>query len=75
MHWQTELGCGEALLIEFAEDFVDNPKEKIRRVFKAVDQFLPLCKRYGVEEDVARKIKAVLDGLVVDDLGMRSRYQ
>lgn len=57
--------------IEFAEDFVENPEEKIRKVFHAVDRFLPLCETYGVTNDVAEKIQAVLDSLVVDDKGLR----
>lgn len=35
-----------------------------------IDNFLPLCETYGVENDVATRIKSVLDGLVVDDLGI-----
>lgn len=57
--------------IDFADDFVDNPEGKIRRVFRAIDKFLPLCEAYGVENNVAIKIKSVLDGLVVDDLAIR----
>ena len=57
--------------IEFAEDFVEDPEEKIRRVFHAVGRFLPLCETYGVTNDVAEKIKTVLDALVVDDKGWR----
>lgn len=57
--------------VDFAEDFVDNPEEKIRRVFDAVDRFLPLCEIHGIDKDVAEKIKAVLDGLVVDDRGIK----
>lgn len=50
--------------VEFAEDFVENPEDKIRKVFCAVDQFLPLCDKYGVDKDVAEKIQSVLDSLV-----------
>lgn len=50
--------------IEFAEDFVENPEDKIRKVFRAVEQFLPLCDKYGVDKDVAEKIRSVLDTLV-----------
>lgn len=50
--------------IEFAEDFIDNPEEKISRVFHAVSHFLPLCEQYGVEREIAEKIKTVIDGLV-----------
>lgn len=57
--------------VDFAEDFVDNPTEKIKKVFEAVKQFIPLCNIYGVESDVANKIKSVIDGLVVDDMGFR----
>lgn len=57
--------------IDFAEDFVDNPKEKIRRVFQAIELFLPLCETFGVEDHIAEKIKSVLDGLVIDDLAIR----
>lgn len=49
--------------IEFAEDFVDNPEEKISNVLRAIDRFMPLCETYGVDKDVAAKIKKVLDGL------------
>lgn len=57
--------------IEFAEDFVDNPEEKISRVFHAVSRFLPLCEQYGVEREIAEKIKTVIDGLVFDDRGLK----
>lgn len=57
--------------IEFAEDFVDKPEEKIRRVFDAVSHFLPLCEQYGVEREIAEKIKTVIDGLVFDDRGLK----
>lgn len=57
--------------IEFAEDFIDNPEEKIRRVFDAVSRFLPLCEQYGVEREIAEKIKTVIDGLVFDDRGLK----
>ena len=50
--------------IEFAEDFVENPEEKISKVFRAVELFLPLCDKYGVDKDVAEKIQSVLDSLV-----------
>lgn len=50
--------------MEFAEDFVENPDEKIERVFKAVALFRPLCEKYGVNADVADKIEKVIAGLV-----------
>lgn len=50
--------------IEFAEDFVDDPEDKIRRIFLAVEHFLPLCDKYGVDKDVAERIRSVLDSLV-----------
>lgn len=75
IHCMGVMGKRSALtttdFVDFAEDFVDNPEEKIRRVFDAVDRFLPLCEIYGVDKDVAEKIKAVLDGLVVDDRGIK----
>lgn len=68
IHCMGVMGKRSALTIndfmEFAEDFVDNPEEKIQRVFSALDSFLPLCETYGVEKNVAEKIKTVLDGLV-----------
>jgi len=57
--------------IDFAEDFVDNPIEKIRKVFQAVDQFSSLCKQYNVDKDVATKIKKVLNTLVLDDCDIK----
>lgn len=53
--------------VEFAEDFVDNPEEKITKVLHAVDQFIPLCEKHGVDKVVSEKIKNVLDGLVLDE--------
>lgn len=68
IHCMGVMGKRSALTIkdfmEFAEDFVENPEEKIQRVFNAIDGFLPLCETYGVEKSVAEKIKTVLDGLV-----------
>lgn len=68
IHCMGVMGKKSALttadFIEFAEDFVDDPEEKISRVFQAVERFLPLCEAYNVDSDVAYKIKSVLDGLV-----------
>lgn len=50
--------------IDFAEDFVSNPEEKITRVFDAVSSFRPLCNKYGVDAEVTTKIENVLHGLV-----------
>lgn len=57
--------------VEFAEDFVDSPEEKISKVLHAVDRFMPLCETYRVDKDIAEKIKSVIDGLIVDDKGLR----
>lgn len=69
IHCMGVMGKRSALTIndfmEFAEDFVDNPEEKIQRVFNALDSFLPLCEAYGVEKTVADRIKAVLDDLIL----------
>lgn len=47
--------------LEFAEDFVDTPREKIERVFDAVSSFGQLCDNYSVGQDVKEKIQSVLD--------------
>lgn len=67
IHCMGVMGKRSALttsdFIEFAEDFVEKPEEKIQKVYEAVNQFLPLCETYGVDKDVAEKIKAVIDVL------------
>lgn len=57
--------------IDFAEDFVDDAKEKICKVLDAINQFEPLCKKYNVEKEIVSKIKNVLDTLVIDNVGIR----
>ena len=47
--------------LDFAEDFVDTPREKIERVFDAVSSFGQLCDNYSVGQDVKEKIQSVLD--------------
>lgn len=61
--------------IEFAEDFVDDPKNKIAQVFEAVSLFEPLCNQYGVEKAISHKIKTVIDGLVTDDLNLAKKQK
>lgn len=56
--------------LDFAEDFVEKPEEKIRKVFQAVGKFRILCEKYNVDPDIAGKIESVLNGLVVDDIGL-----
>ena len=46
--------------MEFAEDFVDSPKEKIERVLTAVDRFGQWCDNYRIDSDVWEKIQSVL---------------
>lgn len=46
--------------MEFAEDFVDRPKEKIERVLTAVDRFGQWCDNYRIDSDVREKIQSVL---------------
>lgn len=47
--------------MEFAEDFVDRPMDKIERVLAAVDRFGLWCDNYGIEPDVRSKIQSSLD--------------
>lgn len=56
--------------LDFAEDFVEKPEEKIRKVFQAVGKFRILCGKYKVNPDIAGKIESVLNGLVIDDIGL-----
>lgn len=51
--------------LDFAEDFVDNPQEKIDKVLSAVSRFGAFCDNYGVEQGVKSKIQSVLDTLNV----------
>lgn len=53
--------------IDFAEDFVVAPEEKIRQVLRAVEQFVPLCDFYNIDNDVSERIRSVMDTLVTDD--------
>jgi len=47
--------------MDFAEDFVENPKEKIERVLDAVARFGSWCDNYSIDKDVREKIQSVLD--------------
>ncbi|MCQ2155761.1 MAG: type II toxin-antitoxin system HipA family toxin [Bacteroidales bacterium] len=47
--------------MEFAENFVDNPKEKIERVLAAVDRFGQWCDNYRIDPDVREKIQSSLN--------------
>lgn len=47
--------------IEFAEDFVDNPKQKIERVMDAVSKFRDWCTEYSVDNGIKDKIQNVLN--------------
>ena len=47
--------------IDFAEDFVERPHEKIGRVLDAVARFGFWCDNYSVDQDVKEKIQSVLD--------------
>jgi len=49
--------------VDFAQDFVNNPKEKIEQVLDAVHQFDSLCLEYGVDSDIRNKINTVLSSL------------
>lgn len=51
--------------LDFAEDFVDNPQEKIDKVLSSVSRFGAFCDNYGVEQGVKSKIQSVLDTLNV----------
>lgn len=47
--------------LDFAEDFVDRPKEKIERVLDSVSDFGHWCDNYCVDKDIKEKIQKVLD--------------
>jgi len=47
--------------LDFAEGFVDRPKEKIERVLDSVSGFGHWCDNYSVDKDVKNKIQRVLD--------------
>ena len=47
--------------MEFAEDFVGNPKEKIERVLAAVDRFGQWCDNYRIDSDVRDRIQSALN--------------
>lgn len=47
--------------MDFAEDFVENPSEKIERVLHSVSRFSEWCDNYSVDSGVKRKIQDVLD--------------
>ena len=52
--------------LDFAEDFVDRPSEKIERVLDSVSLFSSLCDRYSVEKDIRDRIQSVLNRLLED---------
>lgn len=54
--------------INFAEDFVDEPDNKIKRVLHSVEQFRPLCEQYKVDDNISTQIENVLKGLVFNDV-------
>lgn len=74
IHCMGLMGKKSALTIQdfldFAEDFVDDAREKIRRVLNAVNQFEALCEKYNVERDIVAKIKNVLNTLIIDNVGL-----
>ena len=47
--------------LEFAENFVDGPKEKIDRVLDSVSRFSQWCDNYGINPDVQSRIQSALD--------------
>lgn len=47
--------------MEFSEDFVENPEEKIQRVLSAVDRFGQWCDNYRIDRDVREKIQSAFD--------------
>jgi len=47
--------------MDFAEDFVDKPMEKIERVLDSVACFGRWCDNYSVDRDIREKIQKVLD--------------
>lgn len=47
--------------MEFAENFVENPGEKIERVLSAIDRFGQWCDNYRIDPDVRSKIQSALD--------------
>jgi len=47
--------------MDFAEDFVDKPMEKIERVLDSVAGFGRWCDNYCVDRDIREKIQKVLD--------------
>lgn len=49
--------------LDFAEDFVDNPKEKIERVLTAVDRFGIWCDNYNIDSEIRSKIQSALDSV------------
>ncbi|MGM9868803.1 MAG: type II toxin-antitoxin system HipA family toxin [Sodaliphilus sp.] len=55
-------------LLDFGDDFVEDPKEMILQVMNAVGKFETLCHSHGVDKATCRRIKKVIDGLVTDDI-------
>ena len=47
--------------MEFAENFVENPGEKMERVLAAIDRFGQWCDNYRIDPDVRSKIQSVLE--------------
>lgn len=47
--------------LEFAEDFVENPKDMIDKVFAAVDRFGQWCDLYHIDPETKKLIQEALD--------------
>lgn len=47
--------------IDFAENFVDKPMEKIEKVLDSVARFGSWCDNYSIDKDVRENIQSVLD--------------
>ena len=59
-------GLKAADFLDFSEDFVDQPREKIERVLDSVSLFSSLCERYSVEKGIRDRIQSVLNRLLLD---------
>ena len=49
--------------MDFAEDFVENPKEKIETVINAVAKFGQWCDHYNVDAGIKKLIQNALDSI------------
>lgn len=47
--------------VDFAGDFIDNPKEKIKRVLASVSKFGMWCEKYNIGPGIRAKIQSALD--------------